>query len=138
MQRWIDENAAQHDGRAGPVTRLQQVLVLAGLMFPISWISAHAQSCTDAVHRPANDVTHQPLADVSADSASLSSQAFDLTIPLTKDVIRNGTLLGRAPVANLNVGSEGTVKIESPVIGDKPAIIAPCKPEVPTPAPRRR
>jgi len=138
MQRWIDENAAQHDGRTSPVTRLQQLLVSALLMFPIPWVCAQAQSCADVQHRPSDDVAHRPSADVSADSTSLSTQPFDLAIPLTRDVVRDGRLLGRAPVANLTVKSDGAVTIKSPVIGDKPAIIAPCKPEVSTPAPRRR
>lgn len=120
------------------MTRLQQLLVSALLMFPISWGSAQAQSCADVQHRPSVDVAHQPSADVSADSTSLASQAFDLAIPLTRDVVRDGRLLGRAPVANLAVKSDGDVTIESPVIGDKPAIIAPCKPQVSTPAPPRR
>ncbi|QCI78783.1 hypothetical protein E6W36_01505 [Hankyongella ginsenosidimutans] len=70
--------------------------------------------------------------DESFDSAIRPGDTVD------PDVVRDGRLLGRAPVANLTVKSDGAVTIESPVIGDKPAIIAPCKPEVSTPAPRRR
>lgn len=138
MQLRISKNAAQHDRRMSAVSKVPQVLVLAGVMISFSWATAHAERCADIVHQPANDVAHQPSADVSADSATLPTQPFDLAIPLTRDVVRDGRLLGRAPVASLDVAKDGAVRIDSPVIGNKPVIVAPCKPEVSTPSPPRR